>query len=123
MGQVGMRNGKQALVADDNPQTCLILKQLLEKESCRTQTTSTLKTTFSALEEQNFDYLFLDLHLPDGMGTEVIGKVREKYPNMRVIIISAWDGSKERLEAATLGADHFIAKPFTSSSIKLALES
>jgi len=65
-----------------------------------------------------FDLVMLDLTLPDGDGTSVIPAVRAHAPQTRVLLVS---GGGET-DAAALGADGFLAKPFTKSSLLIAVQ-
>ena len=62
------------------------------------------------------DLILLDLGLPDLDGMEVIRKVRE-WSGMPVIVLSARNQEKEKVEALDLGADDYIMKPFDSKEM------
>ena len=62
------------------------------------------------------DLILLDLGLPDLDGMEVIRKVRE-WSGMPVIVLSARNQEKEKVEALDLGADDYITKPVGTSEL------
>ena len=62
------------------------------------------------------DLILLDLGLPDLDGMEVIRKVRE-WSGMPIIVLSARNQEKEKVEALDLGADDYITKPFGSPEL------
>jgi DNA-binding response OmpR family regulator len=65
----------------------------------------------------HFYYVFLDNHLPDGLGINQIKRWKEKFPSVHVIMITAHDSYEERKKATKDGADHFISKPFSKEVI------
>ena len=69
----------------------------------------------AALADGPYDAVFVDVHLPDGLGYEIIPEIRQRYPNTRVIAISAVDN--EQIAATDRGADLFIPKPLSGGLI------
>lgn len=65
-----------------------------------------------------FDLVVLDFTLPDADGTAVIPVVRQYAPRTRILLVS---GNGE-MSAASLGADGYLAKPFTKTSLLSAIE-
>ncbi|GAB3934752.1 hypothetical protein GCM10028804_52670 [Larkinella terrae] len=74
------------------------------------------------LASQEYDAVFLDLSLPDGVGFELLSFIRMSARNTKVIMISAFDGTAERKRASQEGADYFIGKPFNRKTIEQALQ-
>jgi len=68
-----------------------------------------------ALEKGHFDVVFLDVHLPDGLGYELVPFIKSVDPGTRAIAISALDTEGPR--ALNAGADLFIPKPFDRATI------
>ena len=62
------------------------------------------------------DIVLLDLGLPDMEGVEVIKKIRT-WSNMPIIVVSARDHEKDKVEALDMGADDYITKPFGTSEL------
>jgi len=65
-----------------------------------------------------FDLVLLDLTLPDGDGTAVIPAIRQHAPHTRVLVVSGLG----QIDPAEVGADGFLAKPFTKSSLLIAVQ-
>lgn len=61
---------------------------------------------------QAFDLILLDLGLPDGDGSELLGKLRRKH-NTPVIVISAREADGQKIELLDAGADDYLVKPFS----------
>ena len=64
----------------------------------------------------NPDLIILDLGLPDIDGTEVIKKVRE-WSKIPIIIVSARENERQKVEALDKGADDYLTKPFGISEL------
>lgn len=67
----------------------------------------------TALRNDHFDLMLLDLGLPDGNGLELLGELRERGDRTPVLILTARDGIEDRVRGLDLGADDYLAKPFS----------
>lgn len=59
-----------------------------------------------------FDLIICDLMLPGATGEELIAAVRERDPELPVIVISARTSTTDRIDLLKLGADDYLTKPF-----------
>jgi two-component system, OmpR family, response regulator QseB len=59
-----------------------------------------------------FDLMILDLGLPGLDGTQVLKTLRERNIGLPVLILSARDGTRDRIQGLDLGADDYLTKPF-----------
>ena len=64
------------------------------------------------------DVVLLDLRLPDKDGMDVLGEIREKYPECAVVVISADATQDSAVDAMKLGAVDYIRKPFQTNDVK-----
>jgi DNA-binding response OmpR family regulator len=64
-----------------------------------------------------FDLVLLDRTLPDGEGTALIPTIRRSSPGTRILVVSGLGD----LDPSSVGADGFLAKPFTRSSLLAAV--
>ena len=60
-----------------------------------------------------FDLVLLDLGLPGISGFDVIQRVRVLFPTLPIIVLSAQGEDAAKVEALDLGADDYVAKPFS----------
>lgn len=103
---------KTALIADDDRLFCWALQKELTFHGLDTSIAYTGQECLAAMREKRFDLLFLDVHLPDANGIELLKIVRGISPDTRIVIIS-WDGSLRNMESAlSAGAEQFLEKPF-----------
>jgi DNA-binding NtrC family response regulator len=94
------------LCVDDEPNSLILRKLVLERAGYEVITASSLQQAMKVLDDQKPDLVLSDQLMPGGTGTELARKVKEKMPEMPVIIIS---GVNEIPPDAT-HADLFMSK-------------
>lgn len=72
----------------------------------------------AALLSTEFDLLILDLGLPRMSGLEVLSKLRARQSRLPVLILTAADSIEQRVRGLDLGADDYMAKPFSLSELE-----
>jgi two-component system OmpR family response regulator len=72
----------------------------------------------AALAAHEFDLLILDLGLPKMHGFEVLRKLRARGMALPVLILTAADGVEQRVKGLDLGADDYMAKPFSLQELE-----
>lgn len=72
----------------------------------------------SALSAQTFDLVILDLGLPKLPGLEVLKRLRARNSTTPVLILTAADSVEQRVRGLDLGADDYMAKPFSLSELE-----
>lgn len=106
-----------AIIIDDELDICILLTGMLKQFGIKAKYATSLKEGIKKLNNSSEMVLFLDNNLPDGSGLEAIPAIKNEFPDIRIIMISAYDGEPERRKAATNGAIDFIGKPLTRSLI------
>ena len=71
-----------------------------------------------ALSAQEFDLLILDLGLPKMHGLEVLRKLRARGSSVPVLILTAADSVEQRVRGLDVGADDYMAKPFSLQELE-----
>ena len=72
----------------------------------------------AALEAHDFDLLILDLGLPRLHGLEVLRRLRARGSTAPVLILTAADSVEQRVQGLDLGADDYMAKPFSLQELE-----
>ena len=108
------------LLVDDEREICFLLHTMLERGGAQCRSAYSLAGAQEALATDQYDVVFLDINLPDGLGYSLIPTIRRMLPKARIIAISALDHEKDR--AVERGADLFVSKPFNRSTILGALQ-
>src|SRR6202000_2448680 len=113
---------EKVLIVDDELDICYLLSGILRQRNFRTGFVNSLSDAVSALRTEAPSLLVLDNHLPDGFGLDFIPYVKQNYPDIKVLMITAHDGSLERKQASERGLDLFIAKPLNRKLINDAID-
>jgi DNA-binding NtrC family response regulator len=115
----------RVLVVDDDETIRDTLYELLSEEYV-CQTAETAEKAFARLEADPYEVVLTDISMPGLSGLELLGHVRQKFPNTPVIIISGIGDQEHAQGLIKLGAFDFLLKPFTlevvEKSVKRALE-
>ena len=105
------------LIIDDEGDVCYLLSKLLKQREFSLEQVNTLAQAQIILKEETPNIIFLDYNLPDGLGINFVDHVRENYPQIKIIMITAHDNAITKHRALKKGVDFFITKPFTSEQI------
>ncbi len=100
------------LVIEDDPQIRRFLRATLDAEGYRYHEALTAEDGLAAAASHLPDLILLDLGLPDRDGLEVIRGVRA-WSSMPILVVSARGQESDKIAALDLGADDYVAKPFT----------
>jgi two-component system, OmpR family, phosphate regulon response regulator PhoB len=113
--------GARILVVDDEPDISALVAYHLARESYVVRTANTGDEALEALERERPDLIVLDLMLPGMSGLEVLKAVRERpeTSEVPVILLTARKEEAERIEGLRLGADDYVAKPFSPQELVL----
>jgi DNA-binding response OmpR family regulator len=106
------------LIVDDEKNIRLTMSQSLESLDIPVQTAVNGEEALGKLHETPFGLVFLDLKMPGIDGMEVLRQIKDDWPKIRVIIITAHGTIEIAVEAMKLGAVDFIQKPFSPGEIR-----
>jgi len=110
------------LIMEDDLNVARGLKMVLDEEGYNVDVQDTGYGALDAMGRQAYDLLMADLRLPDIDGMQVIRKVRQSNPETGIIAMTGYATSALAVDAMKLGAKDFIAKPFTETQIKNAID-
>lgn len=112
------------LIVEDDLQIQSFIGYTLEEAGYQVLKTAKGEEAVRMAVMEKVDMMLLDMGLPDLDGMEVLRKLRE-WSEMPVIIVSARDQDKEKVNALDMGADDYLTKPFSArellARIRLAL--
>ena len=105
------------LVIDDENAIGALMSRVIEQMGHSATYADTLKSGMQAVNEDNFDIVFLDVQLPDGNGLDQLPVLREMPSRPEVIIITGFANSKGAEEALSSDAWDYIQKPISAVEI------
>lgn len=113
---------ERILILDDE----LVIRKALEEQLRRKRfsvcSVSTLKDAENHLRKDEFDLLFLDVHLPDGNGTEILERIANIPNSPLVVMITGYGTVESAVSCMRAGAFDYIIKPFSSSQIDVLMK-
>src|SRR5438874_10170244 len=113
-------SGLSILIVEDET---LLRKQIgthLEKRGADVTGADTLQAARRFLAELSFDFVLLDVNLPDGRGTDLL-KEKGLPADGGVVVMTAEGGVNGAVEAMRLGALDYLVKPFDAAELPLVL--
>ena len=115
-----MANAYTVLVVDDEPPIRRFLRTSLTAAGHHVVTADDAGTALAAFASEKPDVIILDLGLPDKSGLDVIAEIRQRSP-VPIIVLSARNDERSKVEALDLGADDYIGKPFGMAELTARL--
>lgn len=106
-----------ALIIDDESDICFLLSGILKKLNFSSKMVNSISAAKALLTSYKPQIIFLDNHLPDGLGVDFIKTIRLTNPMAKIIMITAHDSLADRNLAYNKGVADFIGKPFSKNSI------
>ncbi|MGB4912800.1 MAG: response regulator transcription factor [Candidatus Dechloromonas phosphoritropha] len=106
------------LIAEDDAIIADGLSRSLRQGGCAVDWASNGLDADAALVTVAYDLLILDLGLPRLSGMEVLKRLRARNSSLPVLILTALDGSGDRVKGLDLGADDYMAKPFDLAELE-----
>lgn len=103
----------KVFILEDDTSICGLVKVALEMNGLDFKAFSTLKSFVSALADEQPDVALLDIMLPDGSGLDALKFIKERYPDISCIMLSALSKEEDKVNGLNMGADDYIAKPFS----------
>ncbi|MEG9529715.1 MAG: response regulator transcription factor [Hyphomicrobiales bacterium] len=102
----------RVLIVEDEPRIAADIRQGLERAGYVADVVADGEAAWFRAETEPYDAMVLDLGLPrlDGLG--VLRRLRAAEVALPVLILTARDGWRERVEGIDAGADDYLAKPF-----------
>ena len=102
------------LIVEDDPRIADVVRRTLTEAGYAADTAATAPAGVEAFEIETYDLVVLDLMLP-GLprgGMDVCARIRELNRNTPVLMLTALDSARKRVEGLDAGADDYLVKPF-----------
>ena len=111
---------KSVLLVEDEDSIALALGFLMEREGYELRRVANGTDALAAIRERAPDLVLLDVMLPGTSGYEVCQQIRldPALARTRILMMTAKGGEMERRKGLALGADAFVAKPFSTAELK-----
>lgn len=101
------------LIVDDSPDTLEMLERKLNKKGYRIYLACHVESALSIIDKHQVDLVITDLKMPRLSGLDLIKSVRERYPDIKIMMITGYPTVESAVEAVKGGAEEYLSKPFT----------
>ncbi len=108
----------RVLVVDDEENTRIGLVKLLCQEGYHTEAVANGFEALDFLKKSLVDLVITDINMPEMNGLVFLGELNRTYPEIKVVMITAYGGVGSYLEAMNLGALEYLHKPVKLSDLR-----
>lgn len=106
------------LIVDDEEGLREGLGKLLEDEGYVVLCAETGEEALDVLQQSRIDLVLTDMRMPGMDGIELLKKIRERYGDLGVIILTGYGQIESYIEAMNFGAIEYVSKPFKIKELK-----
>lgn len=117
-----MSDSKSILIIDDEAGMRDVISRLFAESGYETSTAPDGPAGLAAARDGEFDLVVLDMSLPKMSGLDVLAGIKERKPDLPVIMITAYGSTQTAIEAMRLGAYDFVTKPFDLDELQMLAE-
>ena len=110
------------LIVDDDRDICLLLKRFLTRHGYEVLEAYSGKKALELLDETQPDLVMCDFRLEDMEGNTLLGKIKERYLHVPVIIMTGYSDIKIAVEVMKMGAFDYITKPLFPDEILVTIK-
>src|ERR1700759_3340658 len=112
-----LERAHRILIIDDEASIRESLETLLTLEGYRIESASDGESGLDQIDRRSYDLVLLDFALPGKNGLEVLHLIRERQPDLPVIMITAFGTVDNVVEAIRTGAQNFVQKPWDNEKL------
>ncbi len=105
------------LAVDDNRNALEIIRRILGQSGYEVITSENVPDAVKILNDHRIDLVITDLKMPKHSGFDLVRYVSENFYDTAVIMITAYPSIEGAVEAIKMGADDFLAKPYTDDEL------
>ncbi|MEI6945800.1 response regulator [Paraflavisolibacter sp. H34] len=110
------------LVAEDEPIVQKTIALRLRKDGHEVITTDNGREAIELADQFQPDLIITDIMMPYASGLEIVSKVKQGTRHIPVIVLTSMGQENVVVEAFNLGADDFIAKPFSPNELSMRVK-
>ncbi|MFD2236892.1 response regulator transcription factor [Aureimonas populi] len=107
-----MTGRTSVLVVDDDLEIRRLLGRYLESQGFQTALAGSRRECEAKIADGAFDLVVLDVMLPDGSGLDICRDIKDRRPDLAVILLTALKEDVDRIVGLEIGADDYLGKPF-----------
>jgi len=117
-----MSSAMQIMVVDDEENICEALAAWFQKDGYRVETAGSGPEALERMQQKPCDVYLVDIKMPGMDGLELLAGLKERQPDVDVIMITAHGSIQTAVEAMKRGACDYLCKPFDPDQLSLLME-
>jgi two-component system copper resistance phosphate regulon response regulator CusR len=107
-----MNENNYILIVEDEEKVANFIKKGLQTQNITADIANSGKMALEMFAENKYNFVILDVGLPDMSGVEVCQKIRENNSNIPILMLTAMAGMGDKLAGFEAGTDDYLVKPF-----------
>lgn len=116
-----MLRQSRIMIVDDDADTLALLREIMTKEGYQVETIEDAETALRRVNEWQPELVITDIQMPRMDGLALLTAVRERAPDVMVILLTAFGSLKTAVDAIKTGAFDYLSKPFIVDEIRLVV--
>jgi two-component system NtrC family response regulator len=101
---------KTVLIIDDEEKLRALLARILRSEGFEVLEAADCKSGLKSVEQNDPDVILCDVKLPDGSGVDMVSRIKQKKPQVEIILLTAYGNITDGVQAMKNGAFDYIVK-------------
>jgi len=117
-----MADERKLLVVDDEEVVCQACRRIFSRQGFQVETNTDARQGLVKATENDYAIILLDIKMPNMDGIQFLERLRQKKPDVPVLIITGYPSIPNAAAAMRLGACDYVTKPFTSEEVTWAMQ-
>ena len=117
-----MADERKLLVVDDEEVVCQACRRIFSRQGFQVETHTDARQGLVKATENDYAIILLDIKMPHMDGIQFLERLREKKPDVPVLIITGYPSIPNAAAAMRLGACDYVTKPFTSEEVTWGMQ-
>jgi DNA-binding NtrC family response regulator len=113
----GATDAPKVLVVDNEPVVVNSIRKSLMRKGFSVEAAYTFAEALDQILSQDYGLVLLDMRMPDGNGLDLLQKIKQRRPDLHVVIVTGYASIDTAVEAIRKGASDYISKPFTPDEL------
>ena len=105
------------LIVDDEPSLRQTLTRVLQFAGCAVTTAADGREALRLIDGNTYDLIYLDIHLPDMGGLDVLKEIHQRQPDIPVILCTGFSEQINEKQAREAGIRELVMKPYATGSL------
>lgn len=121
MADIAAKLRQRILVVDDDPVAGSFLIHALQSRGYQVVYFQRPTEALDSARKESFALAFVDVHMPEMSGLELISILKRDYPEMEIVLVSSYGSLEDAVKAIKIGISDYLKKPFSIEEVSFCL--